>query len=74
MRGAEFCEFLQPTGLKNWSFKGQQAGHLDGSEVDHLPSVQDVILGPGVESHIGFPVGSLLRPLPMSLPLSVSHE
>ena len=23
MKGAEFCEFLQPAGLKVWSFKGQ---------------------------------------------------
>ena len=28
--------------------------------------------GPGMESHIGLPTGSLLLPLPMSLPLSVS--
>ena len=26
--------------------------------------------GPGIESHIGLPAGSLLLPLPMSLPLS----
>ena len=24
-RGAEFCELLQPEGLKAWSFKGQGA-------------------------------------------------
>ena len=30
--------------------------------------------GPGMESHITLPMGSLLLPLPMSLPLPVSHE
>jgi len=25
MRGANFCELLQPAGLKSWSFKDQQA-------------------------------------------------
>lgn len=24
-RGPKFCEFLQPAGLKAWSFKGQQS-------------------------------------------------
>ena len=28
--------------------------------------------GPGIESHIGLPAWSLLLPLPVSLPLSVS--
>ena len=27
--------------------------------------------GPGIESHVRLPVGSLLLPLPMTLPLSV---
>ena len=30
--------------------------------------------GLGIESHIGLPAGTLLLPLPMSLPLYVSHE
>ena len=29
---------------------------------------------PGIEFHIGLPAWSLLFPLPVSLPLSVSHE
>ena len=45
---------------------------LGGSAVEHLPSAQGVILGSGIKSHIGLPVRSLLLPLPMSLPLSVS--
>ena len=51
-------------------------GNLGGSVVEHLSSAQVMILGPGIESHIGLPTGSLLLPLPMSLPLSVgvSHE
>ena len=43
-------------------------GCLGGSAVDGLPLAQ----GPGIESHIGVPAGSLLLPLPVSLPLSVS--
>ena len=31
-------------------------------------------LGLGIESHVGLPTGSLLLPLPISLPLCVSHE
>ena len=42
-------------------------GHLDGSEVEHLPFAQVMILG----SHIGFPAWGLLLSLPVSLPLSV---
>ena len=45
---------------------------LGGSVVEHLPSARGVILGPGIESHIGLPVRSLLLSLSMSLPLSVS--
>ena len=41
---------------------------LSGSVVECLPSAQGMILCPGNESHIGLPVGSLLLPLPMSLP------
>ena len=49
-----------------------RAGHLGGSAVGHLPWAQVMILGFQIESRIGFPVGSLLLPLPMSLPLCVS--
>ena len=44
--------------------------------VERLPSAQGVILDPGIKFRIGVPVGSLLLPLPVSLPLSlrVSHE
>ena len=45
-------------------------GHLGGSVVECLPSAQVMILGswdPGIKSHIRFPMGSLLLPLPMSL-------
>ena len=48
-----------------------RGGHLSGSVVEHLPLAQDMIQGPGIESLMGLPVGSLLFPLPMSLPLSV---
>ena len=49
-------------------------GSLGGSAVECLPS------GPGcdpslrIESHVRLPAWSLLLPLPVSLPLSVSHE
>ena len=48
---------------------GKKYGH-GGAE--NLPSAQGVILGSGIKSHTGLPVGSLLLPLPMSLPLSLS--
>ena len=40
--------------------------HLGGSMVEHLPLAQGVIPGPGIESHIGLPAGSLLVSLPVS--------
>ena len=43
-------------------------GCLGGSVVEHLPLAQGVIPG----SLMGLPTGSLLLPLPMSLPLFVS--
>ena len=46
-------------------------GLLGGSVVEHLPSAQGEILGLGIKSHIGLAAGSLLLPLPVSLPLSV---
>ena len=52
--------------------KRKTSGHLGGSVVEHLPSAQGVIPGSEIESHIGLLAGSLLLPLPMSLPLCVS--
>ena len=67
--------------LDNWtqnpsshvSLKTQSVitGCLGGSAVEHLPLAQGMIPGPGIGSHIRLPIGSLLLPLPMSLPLSV---
>ena len=54
-------------GLEN-----KRLGHLGGSVVEHLPLAQVIILGPGIESLIRLPAGSLLLPLPMCLPLCVS--
>ena len=45
-------------------------GHLGGSVVECL-QLRAWSRGPGIKSHIGFPPGILLLPLPMSLPLSV---
>ena len=47
-------------------------GHLGGSVVERLPSAQGVILGARIEPHITLPAWTLLLPLPVSLPLSVS--
>ena len=49
-------------------------GHLGDSVVEHLTLAQGVIPGPGIESHIGLPTGSLLLPLPASVSLCVSYE
>ena len=46
-------------------------GHLGGSVVELLPLAQVMIWGPGIEFHIQVPIGNLLLPLPMSLPLSL---
>ena len=45
---------------------------MGGSLIEHLPLAQGVIPSPGIESHLGFPAGSLLLPLPVSAFLSVS--
>ena len=44
-----------------------------GTWVVHWLSLwlRSLLLHPGIKSHIGLPVGSLLLSLPMSLPLSV---
>ena len=44
-------------------------GGLGGSVVEPLPLARGVIPGPGIESHIKLPVGSLLLPLPLSVSL-----
>ena len=45
---------------------------LGDPAVERLPLTQCMILGPGMESCIRLPMGSLLLPLLGSLPLSVS--
>ena len=47
-------------------------GCLGGSVVGCLALAQGMIPGSGTEFHIRLFAGSLLLPLPMSLPLSVS--
>ena len=47
-------------------------GHLGGSVVERLPSAQAVVPGPGIESRIRLPAWSLLLPLLVSLPVSLS--
>ena len=55
----------------NFSLEYRSLGHLGGSVVEHLPLAQGWSQGPRIKSRIGLPTGSLLLPLPMSLPLSV---
>ena len=47
-------------------------GAPGGSAIEHLPSAQGVILGSRIESLFGLPAESLILPLPVSLPLSLS--
>ena len=47
-------------------------GTMGCLDVEPLPSAQILILGSKIESHIGLLASSLLLPLPMSLPLSLS--
>ena len=47
-------------------------GHLGGSAFGHLPLAHGVILGVGIKYRIRLPVRSLLLPLSISLPLSLS--
>ena len=50
-------------------------GRLGGSVVERLPLAQGVLgLSPGTKSRIALAAWSLLLPLPVCLPLSVSHE
>ena len=64
---------MQGTGvLIGSSLKDAQNQRLwGGSVVEHLPLAQVMILGPGIESHIRLPEGTLLLLLPLSLPLCV---
>ena len=63
---------FQNTGLNNEkSNKSTRRGHLGGSVVEHLPLAQVVILGSRDRVPHQAPCGSLLLPLPVSLPLSV---
>ena len=68
-----FASFLKhDRGQKN-TFKIVTQGHLGGSVVEPLPLAQVVIPGVlGIKSCIRLPTGSLLLPLPMSLPLCLS--
>ena len=49
----------------------RRGGHLGGSAVEglRLPWAQSVIPESRMEAYIGLPAGSLLLPLPVSLPL-----
>ena len=49
-------------GLYDLSLKIGNWGPLGGSAVGHLPLVQGMIPGSRIQSHIGFPEGSLLLP------------
>ena len=61
---------MTPHRLQNMMSRGS----LGGSAVEHLPSAQGMILGPGIKSGIGLPAWSLLLPLPVSLLLSLSFS
>ena len=52
------------------AFKTSPMGCQGGSAVEHLPSAMGP--GSGIKPHIWLLTGSLLLPLPMSLPLCVS--
>ena len=62
-------------GIMNAALKKETEGHLGGSVIERLPSAQDVILEFRDQVPHWAPAWSLLLfPLPMSLPLSASHE
>ena len=44
------------------TIKENKLGCLAGSVIEHLPLAPGVTQGPGIESRIGFPRGSLLPP------------
>ena len=51
------------------AYKELAQGHLGGAAVEHLPLAQGMILGSWDQVLHRLPTGSLLLPLPMSLPL-----
>ena len=51
--------------------RNEALGRLGGSAIECLPLAQGMMTGSGIKSRIGFFPGSLLLPLPMSLPFSV---
>ena len=55
----------------SWPLKDMEEGLLGGSAVEGLLSAQGELLESRIEYNVGFPAGSLLLPLPMSLPLSL---
>ena len=55
--------------LRESVYRKGAEGHLGGSVVEHLPSAQVVIWGPGIKSYNRPFAGSLLLPLPVSLSL-----
>ena len=61
-------EQVQRPGLVGEKFKkSESGGRLGLSGVELLPLAQGMIPGPGIESCIRLPAGSLLLPLPMCL-------
>ena len=58
--------------IREMQMKTTIRGCLGGSVVEPLPWAQGVISGSGMESLISLPMRSLLLPLPVSLPLSLS--
>ena len=69
-----FRELNHPTGSQLPSYLCSEFsfwGRLGGLAVERLPLAQVVILGSGIESSIRLLAGSLLLPLPRSLPLCV---
>ena len=56
---------------KEWKKEKKFQGCLGGSAVECLPPSEGMIPGSGIKSHTRLPTGSLLLPLPMSLPLSL---
>ena len=69
------CVSLVPlrNAITELQFKNVTSGRLGGSEVEHLPLAHGVNPVQGLSpSHIGLPAWSLLLPLPVPLPCSVS--
>ena len=63
---------FQPEKQNQWkTYIKKCMGRVGGSAVERLPSDQGMIPESGIKSHMGLPGGSLLLPLPVSLPLSL---